>query len=97
MTTAYGIGQRKSEQRIKLGTINIATLRGKEEKLVEVMKMRNLRILTSVQTSLISKGNRTIHENYRFIYRSGEDSRYGVGFLVLDNLILYVEKLNCGQ
>ena len=51
MTTAYGTGQRKqSEQRIKLGTINVATLRGKEVELVEVMKMRDVCILALTET-----------------------------------------------
>ena len=75
MTTAYGIGQRKSEQRIKFGTINVATLRGKEEELVEMMKMRDLYILALAETRLNGKGDRTIHENYRLMYSGGEGSR----------------------
>ena len=76
MTTAYGIGQRKSEQRIKLGTISVATLRGNEEELVEVMKMRDLCILALAETRL----------------NGGEDSRYGVGFLVSNNLALMLKR-----
>ena len=52
MTTAYGIGLRKSEQRIKLGTINVATLRGKEGELVEVIKVRDLCILALAEAHL---------------------------------------------
>ena len=82
ITTAYGIGQRKSEQRLKLGRINVATLKRKEEELVELMKMRDLYILALAETRLNGKGERTIHKNYRLRYSGGEDSRYGVGFLV---------------
>ena len=77
MTTAYGTGQRKkSEQRIKVGTINVATLRGKEEELVEVMKMRDLCILALAETRVNGNGDRTVHEEYRLMYSSGEDSRF---------------------
>ena len=95
MTTAYGIGQRKSEQRIKLGTIKLATLKRKEEELIEVMKMRDLCILALVGTGLNGKGDRTIYENYRLMYSGGEGSRYGVGCPVSDNLASYVQKINC--
>ena len=48
--------------------INVATLKGKEEELVEEMKMRDLSIQTLAETRLKGKGNRIIHENYRLIY-----------------------------
>ena len=57
MTTAYGVGQRKFEQRTKLSTVNVATLRGNEEELVEVMKMRDLCILAMAETSSNRKGD----------------------------------------
>ena len=76
MTTAYGTGQRKSEQRIKLGTINMATLSVKEEELVEVMNMRDLCILALAETRLNGNGDRPVHENYRLMYSGGEDSIY---------------------
>jgi len=55
VTTPYGTGQRKSDQRIKLGTANLATLRGEEDELVEVMKMRTFCILALVETRINGK------------------------------------------
>ena len=71
------------------------TLRGKEKELVEVMKMRDVCILAFAETRLNGNGNRTIHESYRLMHSGGEDCRYGVGFIVSDNLAPYVVKLNC--
>ena len=92
---AYRTGQRKSEQGIKSGTINVATFRGKEEELDEVMKMRDLCMLALAEAQLNGNGDRTIHKNYRLMYSGVEDSWYRVGFLASDNLTLYVEKLYC--
>ena len=64
---------------MRIGAINVATLKGKEE-LVEVMKIRDLSILALVETQLKGKGDRSVQENYRLIYSGGDDSRYGVGF-----------------
>ena len=57
--------------------------------------MRDSCILALVETCLNGKGDRTFHENYGLMYSGGEYSRYGVGFLVSDNLAPYVEKINC--
>ena len=64
-------GLRKADFKMKIGAINVATLKGKEEELVEVMKMRDLSILALAETRLKGKGDRIIHENYRLMY-SGE-------------------------
>ena len=56
-----------SELRIKLGTINVATVREKEEELVDVVKTRGLDLLSLSETRLKAKKDRIMHENYRMI------------------------------
>jgi len=94
ITNKNAHGLRKADFKMRIGAINVATLKGKEEELVEVMKMRDLSILALAETRLKGKGDRIIHENYRLIYSGREDSRHGVGFLVAANLAPYVEKVN---
>ena len=65
--------------------MNVATLRGKDEELVEVMKMRDLCMLALAETRLNGKGDRAVLENYRLMYSNGENIRYGRCFLVSDN------------
>ena len=94
LTTGNVPGHSESDLRIKLGTINVATMRGKEEELVEVMKMRNLSVLALSETRMRGRGDRTIHENYRLLHSGEEDGKYGVGFLVSECLAPYVEQVN---
>ena len=56
-----------SELQIKEGTINVATVREKEEELVEVVKTRGLDLLSLSETRLKAKKDRIMHENYRMI------------------------------
>ena len=68
MSTENVRGLRKADFKMRIGTMNVATLTGKEEELVEVMKMRDLSILALAEIQLKGKGDRIIHENYRLIF-----------------------------
>ena len=77
---------------LKLGSTNVATLRGKEEEMVELMHMRQLSVLGLAETRMKGCGDRTIHGGYRLIY-SGEDSgRHGVASMVSPDRAQCVEK-----
>ena len=78
---------------LRIGTINVATVKNKEEEIVEVMKMRNLSILAMSETRLRGKGDRILHDNYRLLYSGGEGARHGVGFIIEPNTAQYVEKV----
>ena len=52
--------------------MNVAKLRGKEEEMVELMKLRQLSVLGLSETRMKGCGDRIIHGGYRLIY-SGED------------------------
>ena len=94
VTTTHVHGTTQLEQQLKIGTINVATLRQKEEELVEMMKMRDISILAVEETRMSGKGDRVIHENYRLIYSGGEDNRHGVAIILTDKLAPYVEKID---
>ena len=68
MSTENVCGLRKADFKMRIGTMNVATLTGKEEELVEVMKMRDLSILALAEIQLKGKGDRIIHENYSLIF-----------------------------
>ena len=71
----------------------MATLREKEEEVVEMMKMRNLSILAMSETRLRSKGDKIIHEDYRLVYSGSEQARHGVGFIFESRIAPYVERV----
>ena len=67
-----GLWKRKHKKTIEIWSYNVATLRGKEEEMVELMKLRQLSVLGLSETRMKGCGNRIIHGGYRLIY-SGED------------------------
>ena len=78
---------------MKFGAIDVATLRGKEEEMVELMKLRQLSVLGLSGTRMKGCGDRIIYGGYRLIY-SGEDSeRHGVAFLASSDIAQCVEKV----
>ena len=79
---------------IRIGTINVATLREREEEIVDVMKMRNFSILALSETRLKGFEDRIIHENYRLINSGSDQRKYGVGFILEPCIAQYVERVN---
>ncbi len=76
---------------MRLATLNVATVRGKEEELVELMKERKLTILALAETRLKGNGDRIVHDNYRLIYSGIDDGRHGVAFLGAPDVVQCVE------
>lgn len=80
---------------LQIGTINCATLRGKEEETVEMMKRRRLDVLGVSETRLQGEGRRTIHENYQLLWKGRDDStQHGVGILVGPDLARGIERVH---
>ena len=90
MNNIYGIRLLKT---LRIGIMNVATLREKEEELIEVMKIRKLSITAVCETRMRSNGDRVIHEGYRLIYSGGEQARHGVAFLLEASIAQFVEKV----
>ena len=71
LTTMKNIYGTRLLKTLRIGIMNVATLREKEEKLIEVMKIRKLSIMAVYETRMRSKEDRVIHEGYRLIDSGG--------------------------
>ena len=71
---------------LRIATINIATARGKEEEMIEVMKSRRLDVLGLAETRLKGNGDQIIHGNCKMIYSGNDDGRHGVGIILSPKL-----------
>lgn len=58
----------------RIATLNISTIRGKKE-VVEVMKAKKLLILRLCETRTRGNGDRSLYEDYRFIFNGREDGK----------------------
>ena len=81
------------EPNIRIGAINVATLRDEEEEVVEMMRARRLDILGMEETRLRRNGDRTIHEDYRLMFSGTEEGKHGVGFVLNETIGQSVEKV----
>ena len=80
-------------ENIRIGAINVATRRDKEEEVVEMMKARRLDVLGMAETRLRRNGDRTIHEDYRLTFSGTEEGKHGVGFVLNETIGQSVEKV----
>ena len=86
--------RRKNEIRnMKLGTLNIATLNGKEEELVQTMIDKKWEIMGLGETRYKGEGCKQIHGDYSIYYKGKEkDTRHGVAIIVNEELSKFIEK-----
>ena len=89
-----GVMNSKSRKasKLKIAIINISTMRGKEEELVDIMKQKNLIIVVLSEIRIKASGEKILHENYKLIYSGQNDGRHGVGVVLSPELAPYVEK-----
>ena len=92
-TTGQTYKQRLKNNILKFGAINVGTLRGKEEEMVELMKLRQVSVLGLSETRMKGCGDRIIHGGYRLIYIGEDSGRHGVAFLVSSDVAQCVEKV----
>lgn len=69
-----------------MGTINISTMRGREEEVVALMEERALDLLGLCETRLKGEGMKMLHNNYVLVYSGGNEGRHGVGVVVKEEL-----------
>lgn len=65
-----------------MATVNVATMRGKEEEMVEVMNERKIVIMGLCETRYKGSADMKVHNDYRLLCSGSDDGRHGVGFLV---------------
>ena len=83
----------KGKSKSKIATINISTIRGKEEEIVEIMKSRKLTVLGLCETRMKGNGEKMLHEDYKLIFSGREDGRHGVGVVLAPEIAPYVEEI----
>ena len=77
----HGYGNSFKWRRLRIGTINISTLRDKEEEIIMLMKKRRMDLLGLCETRLSGEGTKLLHEDYQLFYSGGREAKYGVGFI----------------
>ena len=87
----------RKASKLKIAIINISTMRGKEEELVDIMKNDNLSIVGLSETSIKGSGEKILHENCKLIYSGQDDGRHGVGWFFYRSLLLMSIKLTMFQ
>ena len=77
---------------MKIATINIGTLRDKEEKLIDLMKQKKVDILGLCATRVKGIGTKMLHDNYHLMYSGGHSGQHGVGLIVSEEISQRVGK-----
>ena len=80
--------------KLKIAIINIATMRGKEEELVDIMERSGLGAVGLSETRIKGNGEKILHGNYKLFYSGKDDGRHGVGVVLKPELAPYVEKVD---
>ena len=88
------IGHGQENRPLRLGTINLSTLRGKEEEVIMMMQERRIDILGLCETRLPGEGTKLLHNNYQLFYKGGRTTRHGVGLVVSEELSGKISHLN---
>lgn len=77
-----------------IATINIGTLRDKQEEIAEMMKEKKIKILGLAETRQKGRGRRTIHDNYELINCGNpHDSKGGVALVLEEKLANCIENI----
>ena len=71
---------------LRLGILNVGTLREKEEEITLLMEQRNLKILGISETREKITGKRTIHNDYVCLSSGDPSGKHGVAFIVTRNI-----------
>ena len=69
----------RQKNKLEIATVNVSTIRDKEEEIIEVMKDKNLGIVNMCETRTSCNIDRAVHEYYRLICTGREDGMHGVG------------------
>ena len=82
VTNRNEIGHEHGSRKVRIATVNVSTIRDKEEEMIEIMKERKLDILGLCETRLKEEGRRVLQDDYQMIWKGGQDARHGVAFLI---------------
>ena len=75
-----------SKKKLKLATLNVGTIKNKEEELIYLMQCRSIDMLGVCETRLRENGTKTLKDNYQLIFSGGESNKHGVGVMISEEL-----------
>ena len=80
----------------KIGFINVMTLNGKVEELVEYMEKKDIAMMGVSETKWKGNGQKEVKKGkgYRIFWSGGKKAVNGVGFIVREDLAQYVDKID---
>jgi len=76
---------REHNDKMRIATLNVGTLKDRTNKLVEAMENYELDILCLQETRKASSGNETISDRYKVYYSGGDGQKNGVAVCVKKN------------
>jgi Reverse transcriptase (RNA-dependent DNA polymerase) len=78
--------KRRKQAEFLIGTLNVVTLNGKVEEILDVMKERKLNILGLSECKWRGNGEKHLRDGYKLWWSGGSEGRNGVGIIVDKNL-----------
>ena len=75
-----------TKRTLRVATLNVATLRDKEEELVLLMLERKIDVLGICETRLQGVGVNGLHHDYQLIYSGGQEKKHVVGVILTPEL-----------
>jgi hypothetical protein len=80
--TDHELEHSRKGHKLRIATINVSTLRDREEEMVEMMMDRRLDILGMCETRRKGEGRKEIHNGYHIIWKGCAEAKHGVAFMV---------------
>jgi hypothetical protein len=78
---------------IRIGMINVGSLKNKQEEVVQMMIDKNIAIIGLAETRLKGKGRKTIHNNYQLISSGSQNSKNsGEALIIEPSFTQHIEK-----
>lgn len=75
----------------KVGIINVMTLTGKSEELVDFMEKEKIDVLGLSEVKWKGKGKRKMRKGYTLFWSGGQEAKNGVGIIIKQTIEEYVE------
>ena len=69
----------KEKSTINIGTLNIVSLNGKIEEIIDTMIERKMELLGLSETKWIGSGEKELRDGYKLMWSGGSEGRNGVG------------------
>jgi hypothetical protein len=87
--------KRRKRVEIVIGTLNVVSLNGKVEEIVDMMKERKINILGLSECKWKESGEKILRDGYKIWWSGGNEGRNGVGMVVCPKLRDYVLDIKC--